>query len=112
MTNSKLKGKAGELEAARELARLFGCEARRGQQYSGGGDSPDVITSIYGVHFEVKRTNVLRLNDAMAQAVGDAGEKVPVVLHRANCQEWRVTLRLEDLPRLATQLYLTMVANQ
>ena len=52
--NSRAKGKDGELEFA-EYLRLAGFEARRGQQFHGGGDSPDVVTSIPGVHFEVKR---------------------------------------------------------
>lgn len=41
---SKRKGKLGELEASKKLARLFGCQARRGQlvtvrleQYQFGG---------------------------------------------------------------------------
>jgi Holliday junction resolvase len=40
---SREKGKRGELELAAELRRLFGIEARRGVQYCGGGDSPDVV---------------------------------------------------------------------
>ena len=41
--NSKRKGKAGELEAAAELRRVLGVEARRGVQHAGGPDSPDVV---------------------------------------------------------------------
>ena len=40
--NSRTKGKRGELELAKAL-RLYGYDARRGQQYHGGADSPDVI---------------------------------------------------------------------
>lgn len=109
---SKRKGKSGELEAAKELARLFGCEARRGQQFSGGDDSPDVKHNIPGIQIEVKRTESLRIYDAIEQAASDAGQaKVPVVLHRRNKKPWLAVIRLDDLPEVATQLYLTLVDN-
>lgn len=104
MTNSNRKGKAGERELARELTRLFGLECRRGQQHKGGADSPDVV-GIPGVHWEAKRVERLNLADAMAQAIRDAGESVPVVAHRRNRGEWLVTLRLDDLPRLAVVIF-------
>jgi hypothetical protein len=105
---SKRKGKRGELEAAAEIRRLFGVEARRGRQYQGTDESPDLATAIPDVHFEVKRTESLRLHEALAQAIEDAGLNVPVVLHRANRHPWVAIVRLDDLPRLAVQLYLTM----
>lgn len=105
------KGKLGEREAAAELRRLFGVEARRGRQFAGGADSPDVVTAIDDVHFEVKRVEDFRLYRALDQAVSDAGTKVPVVLHRMNACPWVAVVRLNDLPRLATQLYLTLAQN-
>lgn len=110
--NSRSKGKRGELELCRELKRLLGIEARRGQQYCGGDDSPDVVHSIPGVHIECKRVEALNLMAAMNQAIADAGgDQVPVVMHRKNNQPWQATVRLDDLPRLAMQVYLTMVEN-
>jgi hypothetical protein len=108
---SKRKGKRGELEAAAELRRLFHVDARRGRQYQGCDDAPDVRTAIAGVHFEVKRTEAFRLQEALDQAIADAGETVPVVLHRANSRPWVAIVRLEDLPKLAVQLYLTLAQN-
>jgi hypothetical protein len=108
---SRRKGKRGELEAAAELRRLFRTKASRGRQYQGTDESPDVLTAIPKVHFEVKRVEALRLYEALAQAIEDAGEHVPVVLHRANRRPWVAIVRLEDLPRLAVQLYLTLAAN-
>jgi hypothetical protein len=110
-SRSRTKGAKGEREAAAELRRLFNVEARRGSQYCGGPDSPDVKCDIEGVHFEVKRAEELRLKEAMAQAIDDAGHKVPVVLHRRNSSPWLAIVRLDDLPRLATQLYLTLASN-
>jgi hypothetical protein len=111
MPNSARKGKRGEREAAAEIARLFRVEARRGRQYCGAPEAPDIRTAIAGVHFEVKRCEALRLYTALEQAVGDAGQNVPLVLHRTNGKPWVAILRLKDLPQLAVQLYLTLVQN-
>lgn len=108
---SRNKGKRGEREAAHELERLFGIEAHRGCQYTGSPDSPDVKTSIHGVHIEVKRVEKVRLYEALRQAVEDAGEKIPVVLHRANDKPWLAIVRLDDLPDLAVQLYLQLASR-
>lgn len=97
---SRRKGKTGEREAAREFSRVLGVQARRGQQYAGGEDSPDVVTDCEELHVEVKRTESLRLYQALEQAINDAGDKLPIVLHRSNRKPWVAILRLEDLPRL------------
>jgi hypothetical protein len=105
---SRNKGKLGERSAAAEIRRLFRTEAFRGRQFSGSDDSPDIITGIAGVHFEVKRTETFRPYDALEQAVRDAGENLPVVLHKQNRKPWLAIVRLDDLPQLAVQLYLTL----
>lgn len=101
---SRNKGKVGERELARELARVLGVTARRGVQFQGGPDSPDVVVDIPDLHIECKRTERFRLYDAVEQAVEDAGTKIPVVLHRANKKPWVAVIRLDDLPRLAERL--------
>lgn len=106
---SRRKGKRGEREAAAEIARLFRVKAHRGRQYCGAPEAPDVRAAIPGVHLEVKRAETFRLYDALEQAASDAGDQVPVVLHRANRRPWVAIVRLEDLPWLAVQLYLTLV---
>ena len=108
---SRNKGKLGEREAAAEIRRLFGVEARRGRQYCGSDGAPDIVTSLDGVHFEIKRREAFRLYPALDQAIADAADKIPVVLHRANNQSWVAIVRLDDLPRLATQLYLALAQN-
>jgi hypothetical protein len=108
---SRNKGKRGEREAAAEIRRIFRTEASRGRQFAGTDDSPDIRTAIPKVHFEVKRAESLRLYDALAQAVVDAGENIPVVLHKQNRQPWVAVVRLDDLPQLAVQLYLTLAQN-
>ncbi len=108
---SRNKGKRGEREAAAEIRSLFRTDAERGCQHHGGDDSPDIRTSIEKVHFEVKRNESFRLYDALDQAIADAGDNIPVVLHRPNRQPWVAVVRLDDLPALATQLYLTLAEN-
>jgi Holliday junction resolvase len=102
---SKNKGKTGERELAHELSRVLGISARRGVQFQGSPDSPDVVTEIPDLHIDCKRTERFRLYEALDQAIADGGEhKIPVVLHRSNKKPWVAVVRLDDLPRLATIL--------
>lgn len=97
MTNGNQKGKVGEREVA-ALLREHGFEARRGQQFAGGGDSPDVVHDIPGVHIEVKRTERFLLWDALAQAGRDApAGHTPIVLHRMNNRPWVAVLDAKAL---------------
>lgn len=98
--NSRTKGKVGELELAAFL-RERGYEARRGQQFHGGADSPDVVTDLPGVHLECKRVEKTALYDWLEQAKRDAAPgNVPIVAHRKNREEWVAILRLDDLLKL------------
>ena len=93
--NSRQKGKRGELEFAAFL-REHGFDARRGQQFAGGTDSPDVVSAALAwLHIEVKRTQALNLVDACVQAEGDCGGKPWVVAHRRNHAPWLITMRGE-----------------
>lgn len=105
---SRNKGKRGEREAAAAIRRVLRTEAHRGRQFSGSDESPDIITDLVGVHFEVKRAETFRLYTALDQAIGDAGDNIPVILHRTNNQPWVAIVRLDDLPKLAVQVYLTL----
>jgi Holliday junction resolvase len=94
--NSRTKGKVGEREWA-EFLRLYGFDARRGQQFSGGNESPDVVCDGLPIHWEVKRVQNLNLAAAYAQARRDAPQdKAPIVAHRKNRGEWMVTLSAAD----------------
>ena len=93
--NSREKGKRGERQWRDEL-RANGYAARRGQQFSGSPESPDVICDqLRWVHFEVKAVERLNIEDAMEQARRDAGEKVPLVAHRRSFRRWLVTMDAE-----------------
>jgi len=101
---SKNKGKVGEREVA-ALLRQRGWESRRGVQFQGGNDSPDVVTTLPDVHIEVKRTETLSLYKALEQAIEDAGEgKIPTVWHRRNQKQWVVALNASDFLDLMDEI--------
>lgn len=95
--NSRRKGADGEREFAAVL-KARNLEARRGQQFSGGTDSPDVVcSSLTNVHFEVKRVRAGNPYIWLAQAQRDAKKKVPIVAHRRNGKDWVAILPMNDL---------------
>jgi hypothetical protein len=104
--NSRRKGKVGEREFA-ALLREQGFDARRGQQFSGSPDSPDVVSdALAWLHIEVKRVQNLNLADACAQAEGDQTKSgltkklAWIVAHRKNHAPWLITMRAEFFFRL------------
>jgi Holliday junction resolvase len=102
--NSRAKGCRGEREF-RDVLRAHGFEARRGQQYAGGGDSPDVISNVPGVHWEVKRVEAGNPYNWLQQAIrdGEGSGAIPIVAHKRNGQEWIAVLRMDDLIHLLKQ---------
>ena len=94
---SKNKGKWGEREVV-QLLQAFGFKARRGQQYAGGGDSPDVIHNMQlsddrAIHIEVKRAEKFLLWSSLDQAREDASPgDIPVVFYRKSRKPWVVVL--------------------
>jgi hypothetical protein len=99
--NSRTKGKVGELEFAHYLTAA-GFEAERGQQHSGGVESPDVrCPMLADIHFEVKRVQSGNPYSWVEQAVRDGGPgKYHIVAHRRNHKEWLAIIPMEDLMRL------------
>jgi Holliday junction resolvase len=98
--NSKRKGKRGELNFA-NFCKSKGFQTRRGQQYN-GIEGEDVV-GIEGVHVEVKRTEFLRLYEAMKQSIAECQGKVPIVAHRKNNEEWVVIMRAEDFLKMVKE---------
>lgn len=93
--NSRNKGKRGELEAA-HILKEYGYDARRSQQYAGINSDADVV-GLPGIHLEIKRVEKLNIDTALEQSVRDArGEEIPVVMHRRNRTEWKITMQLID----------------
>ncbi len=98
--NSRNKGVTGELEFAKYL-RDNGFEARRGQQHKGGIDSPDVITDMTKLQWEVKRVEALNLHKAMEKlALETDFMDIPVIAHRKNGTPWLATLPMTRFIRM------------
>lgn len=95
--NSRAKGANGEREFAAVL-KARGLEARRGQQFSGGAGSPDVVHNLTEVHFEVKRVQAGNPYLWLEQACRDCAKgAIPIVAHRKNHKEWMAILPMEAL---------------
>src|SRR5262245_55959274 len=99
--NSREKGKRGERQWRDEL-RANGYAARRGQQFCGSAESPDVVCEgLSWIHFEVKAVERLNIEEAMDQARRDCGmQEVPVVVHRRRRRPWLVTMEAETWLRV------------
>lgn len=102
--NSRRKGARGELELAHWLTE-HGFDARRGQQFSGSPDSPDVVCErLAGLGFQIecKRVEQFSLYKALEQARADAGPFMDgIVFHRRNGCPWVVVMDAESFVRLA-----------
>ena len=100
MKNSRRKGAVYEREIAQYLREHGYTEARRGQQFRGGADSPDVM-GLKGFHIEAKRTERFDLYGALEQSKRDAAEsETPIVVHRKNGKPSVVIITLDDFMRL------------
>jgi hypothetical protein len=104
--NSRQKGKVGEREFA-ALLRQHGFDARRGVQFAGGADSPDVVSpALSWLHIEVKRTQALNLAKACAQAARDGAGKTWIVAHRRNRGPWFITMDSDACYQLLRRVVL------
>jgi hypothetical protein len=93
---SREKGKRGERELA-EFFRDHGIPARRGMQYQGGPDTPDVVHELPGIHVECKRSERFNLYPALEQAKAEPGDDdIATVFHCANSRPWVVVLDASD----------------
>lgn len=102
---SRQKGKRGERECAAELGQMLGVDARRGVQFQGGPDSPDVVLDGVAIHVEAKRVERLQLWAAIEQAAEDSPPgKVPVVWHKSNRRPSVVIVETSRLLELAREI--------
>ena len=99
------KGKRGEREIA-ALFRAHGFQARRGRQYKGGPDSPDIEHDIPGLHVEVKFREHMSVFAALAWTSRDAGFEgdSPVVFMRKLRKPWIVVMDADDFLDLMEEI--------
>ena len=98
---SRDKGKRGELELSHKLRDLGFEGCHRAQQYCGSASSADIL-GLEHIHPECKRTEALRLYEAMAQAIRDSEgtNDLPAVFHRRSKHPWLVVMTLDDWAKL------------
>lgn len=88
---SRDKGAVGEREFIQRHLLPYWPEAKRNLDQF-GDDTRDCIV-LNGVHWQIKRTETLRLYDAVKQAETEAAPTdLPVVAFRRNHQPWRVVV--------------------
>lgn len=103
MTNSRAKGKRGELELVKALKAL-GLQAERTVQHEGRGSSGDVRVFGSLLHVENKRRRRLTVQAFMDQALADsAPHTVPLVVMRQDGGQHLAMFQLNDLWRLVEQ---------
>jgi hypothetical protein len=109
-TNGRDKGKRGELEVA-ALMKKFGFEARRGQQFKGTKDSPDVVHNMDGFAVEVKLREQFSMTDIYAALGKQQSEARPdedaVVFYRRNRKPWIVVMDAERFLKLIAEEVFT-----
>ena len=107
IVNSREKGKIGERLWRDQLKAAGFTNSRRGQQFSGSEDSPDVICDdLPHLHFEVKYTQRPNIEAALIQARGDCGDKTPVVASYrtgGKMKEWVVSMTGDAFLNLVKQ---------
>ena len=104
MVNSRAKGARAERSWAKKCREEGFESARRGRQYAGHEDAPDVrCDDLPMMHFEVKHVEKLNVQNAIDQACRDCGEKIPVVAHKKNHSGWLVTMKAEDWFKLVRE---------
>lgn len=101
MTLSAAARRTKGAEAEREVIRIFAAAGwptayRTSTGRTQGGVS-DIGAGPAGCAFEVKRQERLNVPEAFDQLTADAGDLLPVLIHRPSRHEWMATLELAEL---------------
>lgn len=105
--NSKQKGNRFERDLAAKF-REYGYDARRGQQFQGGADSPDVV-GLPRIHVEAKHVEKLNVREAYAQAKRDSAEdRFPAVFWKRNNMNTLVIIDIDDFMAIFTEYDASM----
>lgn len=109
MTNSIEKGRRAERDAAKLIGSTLGplSSARRGRQYKGTEDSPDIADALPGFNVEVKWREKVRLFAWWNKHLGECGGERPALMLTKNREPWLFVIRPEDIPHLAASYAAT-----
>jgi len=112
MTNSRAKGKRGELEAALLLTQL-GLSARRSAQYCGADGDADLRCNA-NLHVEVKLQEQVHPYKWLEQAIRDSAktQRLPLVLCRRTRSPWLVIMRASDWVAISKELVDAIIRAQ
>ena len=88
------KGAQGEREAAGILTDLLGVPAIKRELSQTRDGGYDLLAC--DIAIEVKRTQAVGLDAALAQVDAAAPEMLGAVVHRANGKPWKVTMSIQD----------------
>lgn len=103
---SRNKGKRGERMAA-DIFRKRGFKAKRGVQYRGGLNSPDINVEETDAFINHEVKNMVRVDvyKALEQSHVDAGpDRVGVVVYKCSRKPWLVAMSLFDYINILQEL--------
>ena len=112
MTNSRAKGKRGELEAALLLTQL-GLKARRSAQYCGAEGDADLKVDA-NLHVEVKLQEQVHPYKWIEQTIRDSKKtgRLPLVLCRRTRSPWLVIMLASDWVPLSKEVTRAILQAQ
>ena len=113
MINSRAKGARGE-RAFRDVLREAGyLKARRGAQYSGHVEAPDVLCpELPDIHWEVKCVEAGNPYNWIEQALRDSRRiKYPIVAHKRNDKPWLGILYMRELLEIIRRSDLPIIGE-
>lgn len=106
------KGKRGERAFAKLLQSYGWQSARRGVQFQGGPDSPDVVCAEFPFHVEVKNVNRFRLGPFTQQAAKDSGDARYVVAVKLPQKPWLIIIPQQHMCAWYKEFTANMVGTK
>ncbi len=91
---------AGPARIRQAAAHVVGSAMGKLSRDKGKVGEREVAALLPGFHIEVKRTEKLNLEAALAQADVDCGGNTPVVFHRKSKNGWVVIMRAGDFLKM------------
>ena len=102
MRAERNKGALGEREVIQRIREAGWRDAERTSNGRAQDGRSDIARGPEGCAIEVKRQERLNVPRAFDQLTADAGDQLPILVHRPSRHEWMATLPLSDLlPLLA-----------